>query len=313
MSPFRRRHLFTERSRSPSLIKLEINLQDSDDECELVIDLPPQPVNKKRRTSKNSTNGNRVEDLAAAICAEELRDSPIADILGCTEEKLEEITVLPKNSKSLKQGSVSPKASKMYLPDVNTGILNVLEERDALVYHEEKHVSSAVSEADMKKEILKKGNAETGILVEALVQEHAKEDCVSSRGVTQCDLHSGHLSKDETRTERPYKEITNTEERRSIEENGGNDRSAGGSSYPTCCLNKKESEITLLSSSAEEAEPSGEDTEVSESDDPLEECRRIFYEYEREIQKKSHVKQVFCFSFNAWGFFSEHMRVECDI
>ncbi|XP_010137045.1 PREDICTED: RNA exonuclease 1 homolog, partial [Buceros rhinoceros silvestris] len=292
MSPFRSRHLFTERSRSPPLIKLEIKLQDSDDERELVIDLPPQPVNKKRRTSKNSTNGNRVEELSAAICAEELHDSPIAGILGCTEAKPEEITVLPKNSKSLKQGSVSPKANKMYLPDVNTGILNVLEERDALVYHEEKHVSSAMSEADMKKEILRKGNAATSILVEALVQEHANEDCVSSRGVTQCDLCAGHLSKDETIIGRPYKQITNTEGRQSIEENGGNDRSADGSPYPTYYLNKKESEITLLSSSAEEAEPSGEDTEVSESDDPLEECQRIFDEYEREIQKKSHVKQA---------------------
>lgn len=301
MSPFRSRHLFTERSRSPSLIKLEIKLQDSDDECELVIDLPPQPVNKKRRRSKNSTNGNRVEELASAtICAEKLHDSPIAGILGCTEGKPEEITVLPKNSISLKQGSVSPKANEMYLPDVNTGVLNVFEEGDALVYQEEKHVSSAVSEADMKKEILKKGNVGTSILVEALVQEHANEDCVSSRGVTQCDLGTGYLSKDGTIIEKPYKGITNTEERQNMEENGGNDRSADGFPYPSYYLNKKESEITLLSSSAEEAEPCGEDTEVSESDDPLEECRRIFEEYERERQKKSHVKQVFYFSFRAF-------------
>lgn len=50
-------------------------------------------------------------------------------------------------------------------------------------------------------------------------------------------------------------------------------------------------------------EPSGKDTELSESDDPLEDCQKFFDEFEREAQKKGSDKQVFCFPFNAWGFF----------
>ncbi|XP_009579922.1 PREDICTED: RNA exonuclease 1 homolog, partial [Fulmarus glacialis] len=297
MSPFRSR-LFTKRSRNSSPVKLQIKLQDSDDECDLVIDVPPQAVNKKPRISRNYRNRNRDKELAAVICAEKLHDSAIADILGCTEEKSEKIITLWKNGKGLNKseelGNVSPKANEIYLPDVNTDILKVFEERDALAYTEEKCVSSAASiEADVQKGILKQGNAEANIFVEAFVREHATdEDTVSRRRVTRTVLCTGHSSKDETTIERPYKEIINTEESQSIEENGGNDSPEDTYPYPTYYVNKKESEITLLSSSAEEAEPSGEDTELSESDDPLEECRRIFDEFEREAQKKDDDKQA---------------------
>ncbi|XP_035746698.1 RNA exonuclease 1 homolog [Egretta garzetta] len=298
ISPFRRRHVFAKRSRSPSPVKLQIKLQESDDECDLVIDVPPQAVSKKPRISRNCTDGNRDKELVAGIGTEKLHDSAVADILGCTEGKSDKIIILQKNGKRLNKseelGNVSPKANEIYLPGVNTDILKVLEERDALAYTEEKCVSSAASiEADVQKGILKQGNAETNILVEGFVQEHAtNEDSLSSRRVTQSVLCTGRSSKDETTIETPYKKIINTGESQSTEENGSNDSSEDTYPYPTYYLNKKESEITLLSSSAEEAEPSGEDTELSESDDSLEECRRIFDEFEREIQKKGGDKQV---------------------
>ncbi|XP_009464474.1 PREDICTED: uncharacterized protein LOC104013669 [Nipponia nippon] len=295
MSSYRSRHLFTKRSRNSSTVKLEIKLQESDDECDLVIDVPPQAVNKKPRRSRNYTSGNTDKELAAVIGAENLHDSAGADILGCTEEKSEKIITLQMNGKGLnkseKLGNVSPKANE---PNVNTNILKVLEERDALAYTAEKLISSTASiEADMQKGILKQGNAETNILVEAFVQGHAtNEDCVSSGRVTQSVLCTGHMSKDETTIERPYKEIINTEESQSIEENGGNDSPEDTCPCTTSYLNKKESEAGLWSSSTEEAEPSGEDTGLSESDDPLEECRRIFDEFEREAQKKDADKQA---------------------
>ncbi|XP_014811880.1 PREDICTED: exonuclease GOR-like [Calidris pugnax] len=234
LSPFTSRCVSTKRSRSPSLVKIEIKLDESDEECSLVIDVPPQAVNKKPRISSNCTSGNRDKELSA-----------------------------------------------------------VLEERDALAYSKKKHISSAASiEADTQKGILKKGNAETNILVKAFVQDHTtNEDCVSSGRVAQSVWCTGHSSKDETTIERPYKEIIiNTEEHQSIEEDGGNNSHTYP--YPTYYLNKEESEKTLLSSSAEEVEPSGEDTEPSESDDPVEECRRIFDEFEREAQKKDGDKQA---------------------
>ncbi|OPJ89220.1 hypothetical protein AV530_006974 [Patagioenas fasciata monilis] len=298
MHSFKSRHVSTKTLKSSSLVKLQIKLQEPDDECDLVIDETPQPVNKKPRISRNYTNVNRDEELAAVVCAEKLHDNAIADVLGRGEEKPEKIITLPKNDKCLKKsektGSVSQKAKEIYLPDINTGIWMALEEGDALAYTEEKCLSSAASvEADVQKGILEQGNTSTAIFLEAFVQEHTvDEGCVSGGRVTQPALCMGHSSKDETTTERPYKEIIkNIEKSQSIEENRANDSAGDTYSYPTYYLNKKESEIPL-SPSAEEAEASGEDTELSESDDPLEECRKIFYEYEREAQKKGGDEKV---------------------
>lgn len=290
-------------------MKLQIKLQEPDDECDLLIDETPQPVNKKPRISRNYTNVNRDKELAAVVCAEKLHDNAIADVLGRGEEKSEKIITLPKKDKCLKKsektGSVSQKAKEIYLPDINTGMWTVLEEGDALAYTEEKCLSSAGSvEADVQKGILKQGNTSTTVFLEAFVQEHTvDEGCVSGGRVTQPVLCMGHSSKDETTTERPYKEIIkNTEKSQSVEENRPNASAEDTYSYPTSYLNKKESEITP-SPFAEETEASGEDTERSESDDPLEECRRIFYEFEREAQKKGGDEKVFCFLFSAGGFF----------
>ncbi|XP_032865896.2 exonuclease GOR-like [Tyto alba] len=294
--PFRSSRVFTERSRSSHLVKIAIKLDDSDEESNLVIDVPPQPVSKRSRIRRSCTSGNTGKELPAVIYAEKQCENARADVLQCTEGKSDD-TTFQKNTKSLKYkklAHVSSKANNICLPDVNTDIPNVLEERDTLAYSEEKHVSSAASvEAVVKKQILKQGNAETNTLVKAFVQKHAtNEDCVGSRRVSQSVWCTGHLSKNETTTESPYKEtITNTNESQSIEGNRGNDNPENRYSHPTYYLNKKVGEITLLSSSAEKIEPSGEDTELSDSGDPLEECRRIFDEFEREAQKGPH-KQV---------------------
>ncbi|XP_075302958.1 uncharacterized protein LOC104326743 [Opisthocomus hoazin] len=295
LSPFRSRGIDTTRSRDSSPVKLEIKLEESDDECDLVIDVPPEAVSKKPRISRNCRN--RHKELAAVICAEKLHDSAVADIPGCTEEKSEKLITLWKNGKDLnkseKLGNFSPKANEIYLPDVSTGALKVLKGRHALAYTEEKHVSSAASvKADMRKGILKQGKAENNLLVKSVVRKHA-EDTVRGGRVTQSALRAGHSSKDETAVERRYKGIINWEESQSIEENGGNDSPEDTYPYRADYLNKKENEITLLSSSAEEVEPSGEDTELSESDDPLEECRRIFEEFERESQKEDGDQQAY--------------------
>nr|XP_010300716.1 PREDICTED: RNA exonuclease 1 homolog [Balearica regulorum gibbericeps] len=298
MFPFRSGNVFTKRLRNSSPVNLEIKLQESDDECDLVIDVPPQVVNKKPRISRKCTNGKRDKELASVMHAEELHDSAIVDILGRAGEESERTMILQESGKGLnkyeKLDKVSPKANEMYLPGVNTDILKVLAERDALVYTEEKSVSSAFFEADIQEGILQQGNAETDVLVEPFVQEHTtNEDCLSSGRVTQSVLCTGWSSKDETIIERPYKEIIiNTERRQSIQENGGNDSPKDTYPYPASYLNKKRSGKTLLSSSAEEVESSEEETELSESDDPLEECRRIFDEFEREIQKKNSDKQA---------------------
>ncbi|KAM9509922.1 RNA exonuclease 1 homolog [Guaruba guarouba] len=293
MPPFKGGCAITKMPRNSFPVKPETELSDSDDEGRLVIDLPPEVPDKKARIRRNCTSANRDKELAAVICAGKLHDDAIADILGSREEKSVEVT-LPENSKSLnnlgKLGSVSPKASEICLPDVSTGILKGVEERDALTYTEDKHISSAASTvAGMKKGILKQGNAKTNILVKAFQESITNEVCVKSRRITESPLCTGHSSKDGTAIGRPHEEIINAEKRQNIEGSSGNDTAKDIYPYSTYYLNKKESG---LGSSTEEAEASAEDTGLSEPDDTLEECRRIFDEFEREAQKKDHDKQA---------------------
>ncbi|XP_025971585.2 uncharacterized protein LOC112992615 [Dromaius novaehollandiae] len=328
MSPFRSRCGSTKRSRNSSTVKLEIKLQESDDEYDLVIDVPPLTVNKKPRITRNCENCNKEEKLAAIICAEKLHASDIANSPSkCTVEKSEEMVTLQKNgrdlNKSKKLDDVSPEISKIYLPDVNIKIPkvsdNLKEKRNALAYSKEKCMSSAICiEADMQKEILKQKNAETNMLVEASVQGHStNENCLTSKRAAQSVLNTDYSSKDETVLGDCKETTVNTGKIQSIEENKGNDivedtyphltdylnvgkeachntgltkRSNKKNFVETACANK-ESEMTVFSSSSEEMESSEGDTELSESDDPIEECRRIFYEFEREAQNKGD-KQV---------------------
>ncbi|XP_035169845.1 uncharacterized protein LOC118159362 isoform X2 [Oxyura jamaicensis] len=316
VSPFRRE--FTKRSRNYSPVELE----ESDDECDLVINVPPLLFNKRQRKNRDYKNLNREEELDAVISAEELHGSAIADGPGYTAEKSEKIVDLQESGKCLNESekarSVSLKANKIYLPDVNTETLKISEQRKRSACTLQKH-KSASAEADVWKEILKQEKAESNILVKEFVEEYtASENCVGSGRVTQSVLCTSHSSEDETTIERPGKQV-NTEKSRSTDKNGGNDSPQDIYLHPTdflnvgkeaccgtvlqtkntdkssfvepACRNKKDSEI-IMSSSAEEMESSGEDPELSESDDPIEECRRIFEEFEREAQKKDSDKQT---------------------
>uniref|UniRef100_A0A8B9V8G0 C3H1-type domain-containing protein n=1 Tax=Anas zonorhyncha TaxID=75864 RepID=A0A8B9V8G0_9AVES len=315
-SPFRRK--FRKRSRSYSPVEPE----ESDDECDLVID-EPALVNKRPRKNRNYKNLNREEELDDVIHAEELRGSIIADGPGYTPGKSEKRADLEKSGKCLneseKAGSVSLKANKIYLPDVNTETQKISEQRERHGCNSQKH-KSASAEADVQKKILKQEKAESNILVKEFVQKYTgSEKGVGSGGVTKSVLCSSHSSGNESTIKRPGKQII-----LDTKKSCSTDKKLGKSpkdtySYPTdflnvdkeacsgtilqtknidksssvqpVCRNKKEGE-KILSSSAEDMESSGEDTEISESDDPIEECRRIFEEFEKEAQKKDSDKQV---------------------
>nr|XP_038027140.1 RNA exonuclease 1 homolog isoform X6 [Anas platyrhynchos] len=315
-SPFRRK--FRKRSRSCSPVEPE----ESDDECDLVID-EPALVNKRPRKNRNYKNLNREEELDDVIHAEELRGSIIADGPGYTPGKSEKRADLEKSGKCLneseKAGSVSLKANKIYLPDVNTETQKISEQRERHGCNSQKH-KSASAEADVQKKILKQEKAESNILVKEFVQKYTgSEKGVGSGGVTKSVLCSSHSSGNESTIKRPGKQII-----LDTKKSCSTDKKLGKSpkdtySYPTdflnvdkeacsgtilqtknidksssvqpVCRNKKEGE-KILSSSAEDMESSGEDTEISESDDPIEECRRIFEEFEKEAQKKDSDKQT---------------------
>lgn len=326
VSPFRRK--FRKRSRNYSPVEPE----ESDDECDHVIDEPPL-VNKRPRKNKNYKNLNREEELDAVIHAEELHGSVIADGPGYTPGKSEKRADLEKSGKSLnkseKEGSVSLKANKIYLPDVNTETLKISEQKERHACHSQKH-KSASAEADVRKKIPKQEKAESNILVKEFVQKYTgNEKGVGSGGVTKSVLCTSHSSGNESTIKRPEKEIvldtkkscsTGKKLGKSPKDtysyptdflNVGKEACSGtvlqtknidkSSSVKPVCRNKKEGE-KIPSSSAEDMESSGEDTELSESDDPIEECRRIFEEFE-EAQKKDSDKQVLCFSLSSCFFF----------
>ncbi|XP_054253609.1 putative exonuclease GOR [Indicator indicator] len=136
----------------------------------------------------------------------------------------------------------------------------------------------------MKKGIWKQGNAETKTVVKTIVHKSANEDCENSRRVTRSVLCTSDSSKDEATTERPYLK-RKTEESQRIEENEDDDSLEDTCTDPIYSLSKKQSRITLSS-------PRGQSTETSESDDPLEECLRIFEEFEKEKQKEACDQQA---------------------
>lgn len=289
----------TKSSRDPSPVKIQIKLGDSDEECDLVIDTPSEPASKKRR-SKSHMGRNRDEELSAVDCAEKLGDGALPDIPKHTEEMSEEIVILRKNSRSTVRtlDSSSERGDKIYLPDVNTDKLEALKEIDTLDHGEKKHVSSSASVmGTMKKGFWKGENVVTKTVVKAIVPKSANEDSESSRRVTQSVLCTGDSSKDEATTETPYIKIK-TEESQRIEENRGGDSLGGTHVNPVYSSCKNESKITL-SLPTKELQSSGDSTEASESDDLLEECLRIFEEFEKEKQMEACDQQVFYFPFSA--------------
>ncbi|KAM8792614.1 uncharacterized protein ACNFOS_013842 [Eudromia elegans] len=326
MSPFRTRCPSTKRSRSSSPVKLEIKLQDSDDENDLVIDVPPLTVNKKPKITRTCENSNK-EELPAITCAEELHASDIANSpSNCTVEESEEKITYQKNNRNLIKSKtlndISSETSKIYLPDVNIEIPefsdNLIEKVNAFAYTKEKHRSSAISlDAGMQKEALKQENTQMNMPVEISVQGHSIDNCIMSKRVSQPVSNAGYSLRDKSASGGDCKEtIINTEKMQSIEKNEGNDILEDTCPYVDDLLNvgkeachkidltkknnkktlveaacaNEESEITIFDSSSEEVECNEEDTELSESDDPIEECRRIFYEFEKEVQKKDNTQ-----------------------
>ncbi|KAH1169181.1 RNA exonuclease 1 homolog isoform X2 [Mauremys mutica] len=215
MSPCGNRHGSPKkRSRSYSPIKLEIKLQESDDDDILVIDAPPLTVTKKPRISRTFKNWNREENKQVAVtCAENLHNSNIGeDPLKCIEEKRAEVTVtLQKDDntdvsnpeKSLKTPT---KTQSAYLPDVKINALkslnNLCEQRKPFTISKEKNISSISHiKAQMQNETLKKEDPKSEISVKTSVEElstNKDKNTPSCKREAQTSLYFEASSKDKT-------------------------------------------------------------------------------------------------------------------
>ncbi|XP_037758018.1 RNA exonuclease 1 homolog isoform X1 [Chelonia mydas] len=202
------------RPRSYSPIKLEIKLQESDDDDILVIDAPPLTVTKKPRISRSFKNWNREENKHVAVtCPENLQNSDIAeDPVKYIEEKRAEVTVtLQKDDntgvsnpeKSLK---TSPKTRSAYLPDVKINALkslnNLHEQRKLFTVSKENNISSVSHiKAQMQKETLKKEDPKSEISVKTSVEElstNKYKNIPSCKRETETSQYFEASSKDKT-------------------------------------------------------------------------------------------------------------------
>ncbi|XP_067409277.1 RNA exonuclease 1 homolog isoform X2 [Emydura macquarii macquarii] len=242
------------RSRSSSPIKLEIKLQESDDDDDLVIDAPPLTVTKKPRISRSFKNWNREQNKQVAV-TENLQNSDIAeDPLSCIEEKRAEGTVtLQKDDntdvsnpeKSLK---TLPKTQDAFSPDVNIKALkssnNLHKQKKSLTVDKENIISSISHiKAQMQKETLKKEDpkSETSVKisdVEELTTNKSKNSR-SSKRAAQTSLYFEDSSKDKIAlTQGISKKLpVNIGKIQIIQENGENQVLGNAPSHPTTHLN----------------------------------------------------------------------------
>ncbi|XP_074984930.1 RNA exonuclease 1 homolog isoform X2 [Caretta caretta] len=241
------------RPRSYSPIKLEIKLQESDDDDILVIDAPPLTVTKKPRISRSFKNWNREDNKHVAVtCPENLQNSDMAeDPLKCIEEKRAEVTVtLQKDDntdvsnpeKSLK---TSPKTRSAYLPDVKINALkslnNLHEQRKLFTVSKENNISSVSHiKAQMQKETLKKEDPKSEISVKTSVEElstNKYKNIPSCKRETQTSQYFEASSKDKTAQGTCKKLPVNIGKIQIIQEHGENQVLGNAPIHPSTPLN----------------------------------------------------------------------------
>ncbi|XP_053887266.1 RNA exonuclease 1 homolog isoform X1 [Malaclemys terrapin pileata] len=283
MSPCGNRHGSPKkRSRSYSPIKLEIKLQESDDDDILVIDAPPLTVTKKPRISRSFKNWNREENKQ-----ENLQNSNVAeDALKSIEEKRAEVTVILQKDdnadvsnpeKSLK---TPPKTQSAYLPDVKINALkslnNLCEQRKLFTVSKENNISSISHiKAQMQKETLKKEDPKSEISVKTSVEElstNKYKNTPTCKSEAQTSLYFEASSKDKTvlTAQGTCKKLPiNIGEIQIIHENGENEVLENALIHPSTPLNLGEKicqDVDLLTKNRSGESNSNMNTTIQESE-----------------------------------------------
>ncbi|XP_034630546.1 RNA exonuclease 1 homolog isoform X2 [Trachemys scripta elegans] len=276
------------RSRSYSPIKLEIKLQESDDDDILVIDAPPLTVTKKPRISRSFKNWNREENKQVAVTrAENLQNSNVAeDALKSIEEKRAEVTVILQKDdnadvsnpeKSLK---TPPKTQSAYLPDVKINALkslnNLCEQRKSFTVSKENNISSISHiKAQMQKETLKKEDPKSEISVKTSVEElstNKYKNTPTCKSEAQTSLYFEASSKDKTvlTAQGSCKKLpVNIGKIQIIHENGENEVLENALIHPSTPLNLGEKichDVDLLTKNRSGERNSNMNTTIQESE-----------------------------------------------
>ncbi|XP_015273634.1 PREDICTED: RNA exonuclease 1 homolog [Gekko japonicus] len=315
-APCENRYRFPrKRSRSSSPIKLEIKLQETDDDV-LVIDAPLVNVSKKPRIIKSCKKWKKVEnELSFGSKAEALKSSEKSKSSYCIEgRKLEDITVALDNDRKNNKKETGIKYAtneNFYFPNVvhvttSNEESNPDDQREHHIMEKINILSQSQMKGELKKETLKQNSVNISIktsnmkeqmnncktlLNKAQTKTYSKDR--SQAGVIDISKKSSdHLGTLQSLQRYEKSKVQNNAQSSPVNLDGKihfyespdkkhNDKSV--------YANIKEDEIIVLDSSGED--DSEEDTELS--DDTMEECQKIFNEFvECEVQKEEIAKQA---------------------
>ncbi|XP_053151256.1 RNA exonuclease 1 homolog isoform X11 [Hemicordylus capensis] len=299
------------RSRSSSPIKLEIKLQESDDDV-LIIDAPPVNVSKKPRISRTCKKNREENQVSSGTKVETLKNVATSASLHCTEEKRQEDTTVAQDYINQSDGNKTERKSSanecFYLPYIKMNALNAGSKLDDdKKYHPptKESISSASQmkielNKEMFKEVLGKVVSIKTCNVEQQVINQCSED--SSKAILLQETSKKvpeHLGKQSLQTCEKGEVSNNTQSRPlpDLSENISHDaiffpENIGEKQCDNLGYTNTKENCIIISDSSEK-EDSEEDTEHSESDDTMEECRRIFNEFvEHEAQKEKMAKKA---------------------
>ncbi|XP_028567485.2 RNA exonuclease 1 homolog isoform X1 [Podarcis muralis] len=305
------------RFRSPrkrSVSSSPIKLQESDDDM-LIIDAPPMNVSKKPRISKTYKKWNReVNEMSFGANLETVQNSGTSDILKNLEGERSEVTV-GLHSVNQSDGNKSKikisAAESAYLADVKASALNVGSKLWTKYYPATKGNNvSPQMKFEMNKETLKEESLNVTSVKACNMTEEVSNHKTLLKNKTQTNLYSRGSTKDRvTALQESSKKDPIPFGKWSIQLHGKSnalpikrscvpvlsgdtfvEKTGENCTDKTMKMDAKENEIIVLDSSEEDDVE--EDNELSESDDTMEECRRIFNEFvEHEAQKERLAKQ----------------------
>ncbi|XP_075451730.1 RNA exonuclease 1 homolog isoform X2 [Ascaphus truei] len=304
--------------RAISPIRLEIKLQESDDEDVLVIDAPPlQVVSKKPRAMKFHES----EEKSLPICDE--RQPEIADNevpLRNTVEKIDFISLMDQvidanktfdAEKESKPAAVSP---KIYSPNS----IHCKVSHNQTIGHQHTTVSTDINTVSVDFQLIEQKETKADGPINDLsvkckqnIQEQTQIEGNEAPYITvpksNCQinnlsflLHEKCLKQNQqflkdvkdigTIVKNISTDLSTFDETVSVESNAITNTATTKKCQDTL-FSAKENDLIVLDSSSEVSEDSDVDIGISDSDDPMEECRRIFNEFAESETNREDSKQ----------------------
>lgn len=251
------------RPRAASPIRLEIKLQESDEEDMLVIDVPPLlEVSKKPRANK--VCGTKEEQFLLRVDAEVQEEGKVL-----SADAVENVTENPVAVKTDSENETLPCSLGETAHTNDHG--QTPESSDHCISSEPDpcpEVERLTHETCITASSDETGNE--GSAAAIAVESDCPEDCQPSLPETSMK-QPGQIVNDEADHDGEATEVTICSDPIITDEQK--------------CV---ENEVIIVNSSSETENSSEEETDLSDSDDPIEECRRIFNEFtEREAKRKS--------------------------